>query len=95
METTINYSIKKMNDYLPSITVQKGFFTNNFYNHKRFFSFGNNKKNVYQNYQNSSSKKNPNNLVKDHNFLLVSNTNSFFSILVISPSEYKLFPFGK
>ena len=64
-----------MNDYLPSITVQKGFFTNNFYNHKRFFSFGNNKKNVYQNYQNSSSKKNPNNLVKDHNFLLVSNTN--------------------
>ena len=64
-----------MNDYLPSITVQKGFFTNNFYNHKRYFSFGNNKKNVYQNYQNSGIKKNPNNLIKDHNFLLVSNTN--------------------
>jgi len=64
-----------MNEYLPSITVQKGFFTNNFYNHKRFFLFGTNKKNIYQNSQNSIIKQNQNNLLKDHNFLIVSNTN--------------------
>ena len=64
-----------MYDYLPSITVQKGFLTNNFYNHKRYFSFGNIKKNIYQNNQNSGVKQKPNSLIKDHNFLIVSNTN--------------------
>ena len=63
-----------MNEYLPSITVQKGFFTNNFYNHKRFFSFGDNKKNLNKNHPNYINKQNSNNLINDNNFLIVSNT---------------------
>ena len=64
-----------MNEYLPSITVQKGFFTNNFYNHKRFFSFGDNKKNLFKIHPNYNFKQNSNNLINDNNFLIVSNTN--------------------
>ena len=64
-----------MNEYLPSITVQKGFFTNNFYNHKKFFSLGNNKKNLFQNYQKNILKSKQDNIVNENNFLIVSNTN--------------------
>lgn len=59
-----------MNEYLPSITVQKGFFTNNFYNHKRFFSFGNNKNNFQK-----TIIKPKNDIINNNNFLIVSNTN--------------------
>ena len=62
-----------MNEYLPSITVQKGFFTNNFYNRKRFFSIGNNKKNLYQNSPRNNINSNQNDIVNDNNFLIVSN----------------------
>ena len=64
-----------MNEYLPSITVQKGFFSNNFYKQKRYFSLGNTKKNLYPNYQFNKIKPNNSNIVNHNNFLIVSNTN--------------------
>ena len=53
-----------MNEYLPSITVQKGFFSNNYLNHRRYLSFGNDKKNLYQINQNYSVKQKQNNIFK-------------------------------
>ena len=64
-----------MKEYLPSITVQKGFFTNNFYNQKRYFSLCNNKKNQSLNYQFNKIKPNNSNIANHNNFLIVSNTN--------------------
>lgn len=63
-----------MNEYLPSITVQKGFFSNNYLNHRRYLSFGNDKKNLYQINQNYSVKQKQDNIFNPNNYLVVSNT---------------------
>ena len=72
-----------MDDFLPSIGVQKGFnYTNNFHNHNRFSSVDNTKKTFYKNYKNYKYKNsyrlkqeinNKNNYA--NNFLKIANTN--------------------
>ena len=64
-----------MDEYLPSITVQRGFFTNGFNNKKNYFSLGNNNKGLYQVYKNQNIKTIRNNINNGNNFLIVSNTN--------------------
>ena len=64
-----------MDEYLPSITVQRGFFTNGFNNKKNYFSLGNNNKGLYQVYKNQNIKTIRNNINNSNNFLIVSNTN--------------------
>jgi len=69
-----------MKEFLPSITVQKGFYTNNTSNninnpHKKFFPFGNNNKNNNQKYQNSTMKYKKSTLINPNDFLIVSNAN--------------------
>ena len=64
-----------MDEYLPSITVQRGFFTNSFNNKKNYFSFGNTNKGLYQIYKNQNLKTIKNNINNGNNYLIVSNTN--------------------
>ena len=64
-----------MDEYLPSITVQRGFFTNGFNNKKNYFSLGNYNKGLYQVYKNQNIKTIRNNINNGNNFLIVSNTN--------------------
>ena len=64
-----------MDEYLPSITVQRGFFTNNFNTKKTYYSLGNTKKPLHQIYKNQNNKGIKNNINSINNFLIVSNTN--------------------
>ena len=64
-----------MDEYLPSITVQRGFFTNNFNTKKTYYSLGNTKKPLHQIYKNQNNKGIKNNINSINKFLIVSNTN--------------------
>ena len=64
-----------MDEYLPSITVKRGFFTNSYNKKKNYFSLGNNNKGLYQAYKNQNIKTIRNNINNGNNFLIVSNTN--------------------
>ena len=69
-----------MEEYLPSITIQKGLnYNNNIHNHKRFSSLDNTKKNFYKNYNNYKYnnfkiKQEINNNNYANNFLKIANT---------------------
>ena len=64
-----------MDEYLPSITIQRGFFTNNFNNKKNYFSISNNNNGLYQVYKNQNIRTIRNKINNGNNFLVVSNTN--------------------
>ena len=68
-----------MKEFLPSITVQKGFYTSNTSNmnpQKRFYSYGNANKKNYQIYQNNNIIYKNSTLINPNNFVIVSNTNT-------------------
>ena len=64
-----------MKEFLPCIKVQKGFYTSSLNSNKRFFSFGNLDKNIYQVYHNNNNNKHNKNIINSNNFLVVSNVN--------------------